>query len=549
MSSASLRLGPRSLPFALLAAFAALGAWYAFVVPPGEAPDEPAHLAYINTLIQTHALPIRPQSFNVDNYEFFQPPLDYVASAFWLSIFHSGPLTVPFSPDPHFSFHQAGSRAFLPITAPAALPAIRTLLALRLARLPWGVATTFFVYLTALFFVDGDPVRAALSAAPFIFAPQFLFVSATVNSDAALATLGAISLYCLVRCLGEAHPSGRFAAAAGIAAALALFAKASGLLLAPPLGLTALCLLRRRQIRPAAVLLGAYAAGLVSAAALALLRFGSLLAPIPAGRASVRQLLLSPHWAGSLWVSFWAKFGWLNTCLPWPLYLLFLPPTCLVLMGLFRTPRSWPPPKRLALAVMRTAALSNLAFVLAYLAMVDWQAQGRYLFPSLAAFAALSAAGLSSLPESALARWRHPLGLTASLAVGVALAATGALEIQRAYKVGRPLSVLRSALEGAPETVAIGPGTPAAIEEIGEQRGDEPDRKRNDRAKKEGAPRRRLGLFGEIAPHCLQVRLSHLREGLAELDGLCCRRPLLPRRLSQLHDEGLSLLQHHVDLP
>jgi 4-amino-4-deoxy-L-arabinose transferase-like glycosyltransferase len=425
-------VGPGAL---LLLAFALLAAGYALAVPPGEAPDEPAHLFYVDTIVRAHALPARPVAFDGDNYEFFQPPLDYGVSALWVGLVHGSPLGLRFTPDPAFSFRHRGSRMFLPGAVPAAPEAVRALLELRLARLAWGLAMAWFIYLTALYFAAGDAVRAALAAAPLILAPQVLFVAATVNGDAALAALAAAAIYCLARCAGDREPAPRFAIAAGIAAALALLAKASGLVLLPPLSLAALHLVRRRQLRPAAWLAGTYGLGLAAAAALAVHRFGSVVTPIPAGRPSVRQVFLSPHWAASLWVSFWAKFGWLNTPLPWACYLLFLPATLLILAGFLRPPTGFSPARRPALAVLRAAALANLAAALVYMAAVDWQVQGRYLFPSLAALAGLAAAGLGHLPAGALApERRQRVVLAVSLGALIAVAAGGVLLIRAVFR-------------------------------------------------------------------------------------------------------------------
>ena len=156
----------------LLLVFALLAAAYALAVPPGEAPDEPAHLFYIDTIVRAHALPAGPPVFDGDNYEFFQPPLDYAVSALWAGLVHGSPLGLRFTPNPAFSFRQRGSRMFLPGAVPAASAAARALLELRLTRLAWGLAMAWFIYLTALYFAAGDAVRAALAAAPLIFAPQ-----------------------------------------------------------------------------------------------------------------------------------------------------------------------------------------------------------------------------------------------------------------------------------------------------------------------------------------------------------------------------------------
>ncbi|MEA2693699.1 MAG: hypothetical protein QOJ16_3086, partial [Acidobacteriota bacterium] len=79
----------RVRPALLLALLSlALGAGYAGVIPLGEAPDEPAHLAYVNRVVATGALP--PLSYRGLDYESYQPPLDYLVSAGLLRLAHGG---------------------------------------------------------------------------------------------------------------------------------------------------------------------------------------------------------------------------------------------------------------------------------------------------------------------------------------------------------------------------------------------------------------------------------------------------------------------------
>ena len=103
------------------------------------------------------------------------------------------------------------------------------------------------------------------------------------------------------------------------------------------------------------------------------------------------ELLCEPRWIGGLFRSFWAKFGMLNTPLPWPFYVWFAALSAAVVVGVRRLDGS----QRLVLA---SALLANAGLVLAYQLTVDLQAQGRYLLPSLAAVAAFGSAGLAALP-------------------------------------------------------------------------------------------------------------------------------------------------------
>ncbi|HVT14944.1 MAG TPA: hypothetical protein VHQ90_02035 [Thermoanaerobaculia bacterium] len=71
-------------------AFLLLGAGYAAVVPAGEAPDEPAHLAYIDYLVRFRSLPPKPAPPYGLSYEAHQPPLDHGVSAACLAALGGG---------------------------------------------------------------------------------------------------------------------------------------------------------------------------------------------------------------------------------------------------------------------------------------------------------------------------------------------------------------------------------------------------------------------------------------------------------------------------
>src|SRR5947199_8410874 len=117
-----MRLHPALL---LSAAFLALGAAYAWVIPPGEAPDEPAHLAYVDRVVATRALP--PLSYRGLDYESYQPPLDYLASATLLALAHRGPVGLRFADNPTFSFARRGRRRFLAVAEDGAAATLRRL--------------------------------------------------------------------------------------------------------------------------------------------------------------------------------------------------------------------------------------------------------------------------------------------------------------------------------------------------------------------------------------------------------------------------------------
>jgi 4-amino-4-deoxy-L-arabinose transferase-like glycosyltransferase len=427
-----LTLAALGLAFAVLA----LGSGYAMVVPEGEAPDEPAHLAYVAYLLAHHALPPLSAPPYGDRYESYQAPLDYAATALGASALGIQSLALSFQPNPAFSFFRQGSRAYLPAAGGAVEQRIR---ALRLAHLPWAAATAVLVLFSCLRLAAGRLDLALAAAAPFVLAPQFLFVGATVNNDGAVSCFAALSLLALVQLLDAERPSPWAALLAGIAVGLAPFGKISGFLLLAPLGIAAAILFARRAYRAAVPLL--VAAGALAALwiGLALWRFGTVFPPPPTGLRQglgAGRALLNPHWLGSLWLSFWGKFGWFNLRLPLFAYLFFAVPTALAVMGCFW--RAAGPEERMRESWRRWLLLSaigaNLALVVVYLVRIDWQPQGRYLFPSLPALAGLAALGLRRIAEDP--RWRQQLarGLLALLIVSaLGMALLGLLVLGHAY--------------------------------------------------------------------------------------------------------------------
>jgi 4-amino-4-deoxy-L-arabinose transferase-like glycosyltransferase len=415
-----------------------LGSVYAIVVPAGEAPDEPAHLAYVDYLLAHRAVPpplARPPYG--DRYESYQAPLDYAASALGARALGIHSIGATFQPNPAFSFFVQGSRAYLP--APAGSPIVARIRELRSVHLLWAAATAVVVLVTCLQLAGGRLDLALAASAPFVLSPQFLFVGATVNNDGAVTCFAALALFAVVQMLDAERPSPRVALLAGTAAGLAPFGKVSGFLLLAPLAIAAVVLLRRRAYRPTILLLAAFGSLSALWIGLALWRFGTVFPPPPTGlregRGAGRELL-NPHWLGSLWVSFWGKLGWFNLRLPLVAYLFFAAPTALALTGSFG--RVANPEERMRATRWRWVFLStisaNLVLVVVYLVRIDWQPQGRFLFPALPALAGLAALGLRGIADDS--RWhrllvRSFLPLLLISAIGMAL--LGLFVISHAY--------------------------------------------------------------------------------------------------------------------
>lgn len=406
----------------------ALSAPLVFLIPPGEAPDEPAHLAYVDHLLRERSLPAVSEA-GPDGYESYQPPLAYVAMAASAAAAGHRAIDYPFARDPAFTFGGAVRRMILQPEPSArverALAAVR---AARSANLLWGAIASGATLLLCLRLASG-PWIALAAGAPFCVAPQLLFASATATNDALLVALAALTLAALARVLSSVG-SAASAAAASTSAGLALGVKASAAVLAPAVLLTAIALAVRRRGRSAAALVIPGLALTLTWVALNLARSGAAI-PVPTAWESVHvgtlaRLVSEPWWIVQVWVGFWAKLGWFNVPLPMAAYLLFVPATVLAAVGV-ATPftRAHPESReRAVLAALTFVVAANLALLVVYLLTVDWQPQGRYLLPSLPALAGLATAGLDSLRSRfALLGSRLP----ALAAVSLMLALAGAV--------------------------------------------------------------------------------------------------------------------------
>lgn len=387
-----------------VACFLLLGAAYAIVTPVGESPDEAAHIAYVDHVVRNWSLPPVPRVYDLTNYESHQPPLDYVLSAAVVRVFNGGPVAHPFRSSQALDFEKPGSRAFAVVSGTS----VRTIVILRLIRLLYGVITI----VAAFRICDVLDARGKGAAAALLLAPQFVFISASVNNDASLAAAASIALLLLLR----ASPW------SGLAFGVALFCKGSALFLLLPATVCVAMLAAEARRNVALRVAAVWVASATVWGAFNGWRFGRPIPTVPSG-ASARgwQALISdPGWPLSLWASFWARFGWLNTPLWSPFYLWFLIVTVACAAGVVILLR-----KRLRqrdAMIVIAAFAGNLLLVMAYMARIDWQPQGRYLFPSIAALAVFIAVHDRRL------QWVF-------LAMAVAVCIAGALRIALAYSV------------------------------------------------------------------------------------------------------------------
>ena len=365
---------------------------YAFKNGLGNAPDEPAHAAYVLALARDARLPVWNRPKQPDSYEFFQPPLYYAAaSALYRSL------------------------AFLPLRG--------RLLALRVF--------SCLLHGTALLLIGGLASKIGKapgsSLAPMILVaalPMFLFLGSSISNDAA-ADLAGAALLCWAA-TRESPPALSDWAVFGALGGAALLCK---LTTAPLAAAGALRLALMEKDKGRAVKRLALAAALCAVMAgwfywRNLSLYGDatgvgLIGREDTSRYGYARLGL---WLWLFFQSFWGRFGWMTRPMPlWTYGILLALCAASALGWLFHAKALWRRPARpflLAALVLTLASAFNFGFFRSF------QPQGRYAFPALAAWAVLLWDGLGAWLEALPPRLvRFVYGALALAAGAVQLAA------------------------------------------------------------------------------------------------------------------------------
>jgi len=424
---------------AIVALYLALGILYGVTIPIFETPDENGHYAYIHELTEGRGFPVQgtPSGERVTGYVASHPPLYYTLCAvltFWV------PGDVDFRDwawrNPYHANGfpgSVGNKNFLIHTDAEAFPWRGTPLTVHIARVVsalLGAVAVVGTYGTTWELVGdlkGHQYVAMGAAALTAFNPMFVFTGARVSNDAAVAAFGALTIWGATR-LAVRGLSRRGLVLLGTALGLSALSKLSGLTLAPVVAFAFLIdaiRTARHSHRPAS-----HASRLtfdVSRFTFDAFRlFG--VAALVSGWWFVRNYLLYGEWLGvnawlshtatvrpepiglldvvpqleGLEMSYWAMFGWFNIPVaPW-MYRVWWVLVRLAAVGLAVlladqwTRWRWPRLAQAGLAVVFIAFLLVFASVWRFITIV-LGAQGRYLFPAVAAASTLLMLGLARL--------------------------------------------------------------------------------------------------------------------------------------------------------
>jgi hypothetical protein len=419
----------------VLLVYLGLASAYAWLTPPWNNPDEPAHYNYVAFVAERRALPelvagdwdqslltqAIPERFHPRfdissiRYESHQPPLYYVLSA------------------PVYS-----------ATSAASLRA--RVLALRAVSITLGLALGVAAFALARTVAPQHPQIAPLAAAIGLLIPMSTATAASINNDMLSMVLAAVASLVLVRRVSEIWDGGNSApsilssALLGVLIGALLLTKLTVYLFAVALlgaamgGVVTARSARLRSAHIRSVLVVVVVAALVSGwwfvrsagihgwdDLLAQRRHDAVVVGQPRyadfGPANWLYLLVT------VFHSFFAQFGWMTIVVDNLTYALYGSFLLLGAIGVWLSCSRASSPSVLTLVVLTAAVLGQLL----YYNLSFIQAQGRYLFPAMAAIA-----GLLSLGWSWLGRQHSGAGIVVvwtSLAVATAIGGVGNWDI------------------------------------------------------------------------------------------------------------------------
>ncbi|TAK23360.1 MAG: phospholipid carrier-dependent glycosyltransferase [Chloroflexota bacterium] len=427
------------------AGFVFVWALYVAAIPPFEGQDEIWHVIYAQTLAHRE-LPVqqleRPSGEMFVMKEGTQPPLYYalVAPAFVGTDVET--LRQSAVHNPHGSVGGPGvvDNRNLFAHPPSGAPIDRRMWIARGVSALFGLGTVLMTYLSA----RRVSLPAALPAAALVaFMPGFLFVSALVTNDVAVAFFGGLGLYTALRA-AEGGLTARAQLGSGFVVGLAALTKVSGLLTAPLL-LAALALRREssrrtwgdasaRIVFPAILVTGWwYARNLSLYGDLTGLRRhlgrDDLWGEIPTASEVISDL-------GGLARSFIGLFGWFSVPMHDPVYVGYWIVLAIGLAGLAR----WRGERRGLLLCLGWALMILGALVASRLIFRSFH--GRLLYPALPGLAVLWGVGLMALTPNPV---RRPVVVAAIGGFALAAAAVAPLYLWPAYAAPSPGSICSSA--------------------------------------------------------------------------------------------------------
>ncbi len=466
----------------LLVAYLTLAMGYSLADPLYESTDELRHFRYVRHLIVYRSLPV--QQPDAPRAQSHHPPLYYTLGAlasWWVPVaqeVYYEPTENPFwayrywevSDDNKNQYLHGGDEPFQEGPFHGIALAVYVV---RWMTVLIGAGVVWLTYRIGREIFPDRPALALGGTALVAFNPQFLYLSGAVNNDIPAALCGAAVLWVCVRLVRDG-PGVRTDVTLGVLFGAGILTKFNLLALLVLIELAYLVAVwPARNWR-------AFLRGILIVAGLAALISGwwfwrnQVLYGDPTGLSKINELWEGRSATGSwwaicqglpyLWSSLWGRFGYGQVPMPQPVYQGLLIFCALVLAG-YLLPRRDPPPLSILLLLGATP-LTFTAVVFYYMLVQPAGAMGRFLFPSLPAFAILLFLGLSRFFPRRLT-WAASLVVTVGMATLAVYALVGIL----APAFARPPLLTKSEVEAVPNLTHVELGIVAPPPWGGDKRG------------------------------------------------------------------------------
>lgn len=338
--------------------------WHA--TPFGNAPDETAHGSYVQSVASAHAFP-RYDPASAEGYEFYQPPLYYMAAA---------------------PFYVAGRLAGMSMPQET----------VRLLSIILGALSVLFIYMSVARLRPNDRY-VPISAAGFVaLLPTHVMMSSSVSNDVLMELIFNVALFTMIVMLTEGITMRR-SIILGIVLGLGVLSKMTCLVLIP-IALAAFLLATREGKSGAAwkqaslcILVALVVSGWWLIRNFMLYKDPLALAQMQQAFAShspnpfdwFRQGMSPGTYLGMVVIltfkSFWGVFGYMNVFMPDWIYALLAVLTVAIKVAAVTSVRKSTYNAAAHTIIFLTLILVALAFL--KLNMTVFQAQGRYLYPAL----------------------------------------------------------------------------------------------------------------------------------------------------------------------
>jgi hypothetical protein len=411
----------RAALLALVVLYLAASCGFAIVTPYPEAPDEYAHLQYVEHIVRFGKLPTIAKEYYT--YEALQAPLYYMVGAAFVyvgKVVSGQKLNALLTPWPKSNpAFEAGLAQAVMIHPPEDRWAF-WVYALRAYSIVLGVGVVVLTYATARVLVPW-PAPAAIpimSAAFAALIPQANFMRGSISNENMASLTGALLLWLLaLHLIRPYHP--RRALWIGVALGLGLLSKVIIVALVPVVLWTmwVKCAGQFRVfLRDTAIMGGAATLVCGWLYAYRWITYGDPLAYTASREVTQRSpfrledlFWFNEPFRAVLWKSFWGNYGWQQIWMPDLIYHVFMAITLLAMAGgvYLLLQRALTPAQSATCAMMLLSMLMiYILVVIINTSQVIWQ--GREMYPVLSAVCVLLGLGMGGLAFGRRALQPHP---------------------------------------------------------------------------------------------------------------------------------------------